>query len=405
MIMMFLRAFYDASDAPVFGRVFLSLLGRMRVGHLVLTTPRGEQRVFGDPHAQPGAQLVLHDWRACRAILKAGDIGFAEAYRARWVDTPDMVALLRLAIRNEAALPRTVSGSVPARLFYGLRHWLRPNTRSGSQRNVHAHYDLGNPFYALWLDPTMTYSSAWFDGDANRSLEDAQAAKYQRIVDMLGLRPGMRVLEVGCGWGGFALHAARQGIRVHGITISAAQHEWARERVAQAGLGDFATIELRDYRDLRGIYDAVVSIEMFEAVGERYWHTYFSALKRLLKPGASALIQSITMDDARVAQYRTSSDFIREYIFPGGMLPGPKRFCAAAKRANMTPVASLSFGLDYARTLQCWSERFEANIDAVRALGFDDVFIRTWRLYFAYCEAGFAERRTDVRQFVVTAGT
>ncbi|SKC83135.1 Cyclopropane fatty-acyl-phospholipid synthase [Burkholderia sp. CF099] len=400
--MTFSRAFYAAGGAPLFARLFLALLDRLRVGHLVLTTPGGQQRVYGDPHAQPGAQLILHDWRACHAILQAGDIGFAEAYRARWVDTPDIVALARLAIRNEAALPRTVSGSAPARLLYGLRHWLRPNTRRRSQRNVHVHYDLGNPFYALWLDRTMTYSSALFDGDTSRSLEDAQAAKYQRIVDVLQLRAGMRVLEIGCGWGGFALHAARQGIRVHGVTISPAQYEWARERVAQAGLRDLVTIELRDYRDLRGIYDAAVSVEMFEAVGERYWPTFFTVLGRMLKPGAHALVQSITMDDSRFAEYRSSSDFIREYIFPGGMLPGAERFRAAARRAGMACVQSQSFGLDYARTLRCWHARFEENLDAVRALGFDDLFIRTWRLYFAYCEAGFVERRTDVRQFVLT---
>ncbi|EUC15254.1 SAM-dependent methyltransferase [Paraburkholderia hospita] len=400
--MTFSRVFYAAGGAPLFARLFLALLDRLRVGHLVLTTPGGQQRVYGDPHAQPGAQLVLHDWRACHAILQAGDIGFAEAYRARWVDTPDIVALARLAIRNEAALPRTVSGSAPARLLYGLRHWLRPNTRRRSQRNVHVHYDLGNPFYALWLDRTMTYSSALFEGDTSRSLEDAQAAKYQRIVDVLQLRAGMRVLEIGCGWGGFALHAARQGIRVHGVTISPAQYEWARERVAQAGLRDLVTIELRDYRDLRGIYDAAVSVEMFEAVGERYWPTFFTVLGRMLKPGAHALVQSITMDDSRFAEYRSSSDFIREYIFPGGMLPGAERFRAAARRAGMACVESQSFGLDYARTLRCWHARFEENLDAVRALGFDDLFIRTWRLYFAYCEAGFVERRTDVRQFVLT---
>ncbi|WP_109478866.1 cyclopropane-fatty-acyl-phospholipid synthase family protein [Paraburkholderia sp. C35] len=401
--MTFLRAFYAAGGAPAFARLFLAMLGRLRTGHLVLTTPDGQQRVFGDPHAQPGAQLILYDWRACRAILQAGDIGFAEAYRAEWLYTPDIAALLRLAMRNEAAVRRTVVGSAPARLFYGLRHWLRPNTRRGSQRNVHAHYDLGNPFYSLWLDASMTYSSALFENDAALTLEEAQTAKYQRIVDELRLRAGMRVLEIGCGWGGFAMHAARLGIRVHGVTVSPAQYEWARERVASAGLGDLVTIELRDYRDLHGIYDAAVSIEMFEAVGARYWHTYFATLNRLLTPGARALIQSITIDDTRFAAYRSSSDFIREYIFPGGMLPSPQRFQAAAKRAGMECAESLSFGPDYARTLQCWHARFESNLDAVRALGFDDLFIRTWRLYFAFCEAGFLEARTDVRQFVLTA--
>jgi cyclopropane-fatty-acyl-phospholipid synthase len=400
--MTFLRTFYTNDNAPASARVFLALLNRLTVGHLVLTTPDGQQRLYGDPHAHIGAQLTVRDWRACGAILRAGDIGFAEAYRAEWVDTPDLIALLRLAIRNESVLPRTISGGALARMFYGLRHWLRPNTRSGSQRNIHAHYDLGNPFYTLWLDPTMTYSSALFDGDAHRSLEDAQTLKYQRIVESLQLRAGMRVLEIGCGWGGFAMHVARQGIRVHGVTISAAQYEWARERVAEAGLGDLVTIELRDYRDLRGLYDAVVSIEMFEAVGERYWATYFNVLRRMLVPGGRALVQSITIDDARFADYRSSSDFIREFIFPGGMLPSTERFRAVAKRAGLEATLSLSFGLDYAHTLRHWSALFEAQLDSVRALGFDDLFVRTWRLYLAFCEAGFEERRTDVVHFVLS---
>jgi cyclopropane-fatty-acyl-phospholipid synthase len=400
--MTFLRSLYAIDDAPVAARIFLALLNRLRVGHLVLTIPGGQQRVYGDPHAHPRAALILHDWRACGAVLRAGDIGFAEAYRAQWLETPDLSALLRLALRNERALPRTIAGSLPARMFYRLRHRLRPNTRRGSQRNIHAHYDLGNLFYTLWLDSTMTYSSALFDGDAQRTLEDAQSAKYQRIVDTLELRAGMRVLEIGCGWGGFALHAARQGIRVHGVTISNAQYECASARIAQAGLDRLATLELRDYRDLQGRYDAVVSVEMFEAVGEQFWNTYFHVVKRVLADGGRALIQSITIDDARFEAYRASSDFIREYIFPGGMLPSPERFRTAAKRAGMEAVESLSFGMDYARTLQCWNQLFEARLDDVRALGFDELFIRTWRLYLAYCEAGFSEQRTDVKHFLLS---
>jgi len=400
--MTFLRSLYAIDDAPVTARIFLALLNRLRVGHLVLTMPGGQQRVYGDPHAHPRAALILHDWRACGAVLRAGDIGFAEAYRAQWLETPDFSALLRLALRNERALPRTIAGSLPARMFYRLRHRLRPNTRLGSQRNIHAHYDLGNLFYALWLDSTMTYSSALFEGDVQRTLEDAQAAKYQRIIETLDLRAGMRVLEIGCGWGGFALHAARQGIHVHGVTISNAQFEWASARVVQAGLSERVTLELRDYRDLQGSYDAVVSIEMFEAVGEQYWSTYFDVLKRVLTERGRALIQSITIDDARFHAYRTSSDFIREFIFPGGMLPSPARFHAAVERAGMESAESLSFGGDYARTLQCWQQRFEARLDDVRASGFDELFIRTWRLYLAYCEAGFSEQRTDVKHFLVT---
>ncbi|WP_323122285.1 cyclopropane-fatty-acyl-phospholipid synthase family protein [Burkholderia alba] len=399
--MTLLRTFSAHAAMPPSARLFIALLRRIRHGHLVLVTPDGGRSVFGDPHQPPSATLQLLDWRACRAILRAGDIGFADAYRDRWLDTPDPSALLRLAIRNEAALSRTVTGNRIAQRWYGLRHRLRLNTRAGSRRNIHAHYDLGNDFYALWLDSTWTYSSALFAGADTLTLEAAQAAKYQRIVDVLGLRAGMRVLEIGCGWGGFALHAARLGIRVHGVTISPNQHAVATARLRAAGAGDLAAVELRDYRDLDGQYDAIVSIEMFEAVGEAFWPTYFGVLKARLAPGARALVQSITIDDRLFAAYRASSDFIREYIFPGGMLPSPERFIRAARDAGLHATSSLSFGIDYARTLQHWLGAFESRLDAVRALGFDDTFIRTWRLYLAYCEAGFTEGRTDVRHFVV----
>jgi cyclopropane-fatty-acyl-phospholipid synthase len=385
----------------VSARVFLALLRRVRHGHLTLTTPDGNRHVFGDLHDSRGAALHLHDWRACAAILHAGDIGFAQALREQWVDSPDLVALLRLAIRNEAAAAATLHGGLFARLWFALRHRLRRNTRDGSRQNIHAHYDLGNDFYALWLDRSWTYSSAYFDGDPQRPLADAQAAKYQRVIDTLGLRAGMEVLEIGCGWGGFALHAARQGIRVRALTISQAQYALAVERVEAAAQGERVNIELCDYRDAVGQYDAIVSIEMFEAVGEAFWPDYFATLERCLKPGARALIQSITIADDLFEHYRASSDFIRETIFPGGMLPSPAQFNVAARRAGLDARATLAFGRDYAQTLRLWRASFEAQLEAVRALGFDEAFIRVWRLYFAYCEAAFDEGRTDVMHFIV----
>ncbi|BDD94339.1 cyclopropane-fatty-acyl-phospholipid synthase [Pandoraea sp. NE5] len=390
--------------APISARLFIALLRRIHAGHLTLICPDGTLHVFGDPHSSPGATLHLRDWRACRRIMHAGDIGFADAYRAGWVDSPDMVALLRLAIRNLASISNTVTGSRIARIWYHLRHRLRGNTKSGSRRNIHAHYDLGNRFYELWLDATWTYSSAWFEGDPHRSLADAQAAKYQRIIDTLALRPGERVLEVGCGWGGFALHAARQGIAVHGITLSPAQLTLAKARIDAEGLSHLADVSLTDYRDVQGQFAAIVSIEMFEAVGEAFWPAYFSMLKSRLRPGGRALIQSITIDDSAFDAYRSSSDFIREFIFPGGMLPSAERFVGASEACGMTAVETLRFGLDYARTLQHWRAAFDAQIDAVRAQGFDDTFIRSWRLYLQYCEAAFAEQRIDVRHFVVAHG-
>ena len=397
------RTLSGSESAPASGRLFLSLLERIRIGHLVLITPDGQPRVFGDPHALPAARLELHDWRACGAILRKGDIGFADAWRAFWVDTPDLAALLRLAIRNERALQRSVYGGWLAQVWYGLRHRLRRNTRSGSRRNIHAHYDIGNAFYERWLDPSFTYSSAVFDGRFDTSLEEAQHAKYQRIIDTLGLRAGMRILEIGCGWGGFAIHAARQGIHVHGVTISAAQLAFAERRVQEERLGDHVNLELRDYRTLSAQYDGIVSIEMFEAVGERFWPTYFRILRERLLPGARALVQTITIDDSHFASYRATSDFIREYIFPGGMLPSPERFIAVARRSRLAANVSLAFGRDYAETLRRWRSAFEYQLETIRAQGFDETFVRTWRLYLAYCEAGFDEGRTDVMQFVLAS--
>jgi cyclopropane-fatty-acyl-phospholipid synthase len=397
------RALSGPQTVPASGRLFLSLLERIRVGHLLLITPDGLPRVFGDPHAAPGARLELRDWRACSAILRKGDIGFADAWRMCWVETPDLAGLLRVAIRNERALQRTVYGGWLAQVWYGLRHRLRRNTRAGSRRNIHAHYDIGNAFYARWLDPSLTYSSALFDGRFGASLEEAQCAKYQRIIDTLGLRAGMRILEIGCGWGGFAMHAARQGIHVHGVTISPSQLEFARQRVRDAGLTHLVELELRDYRSLTGQYDGIVSIEMFEAVGEKFWSAYFQILRERLLPTARAVVQTIVIDDSHFAAYRATSDFIREYIFPGGMLPSPERFVAAAQRAKLAAHVSLAFGGDYAETLRRWRAAFESQLEAIRAQGFDETFVRTWRLYLAYCEAGFDEGRTDVMQFVLEA--
>ncbi|SDF74807.1 MULTISPECIES: cyclopropane-fatty-acyl-phospholipid synthase family protein [unclassified Duganella] len=384
---------------PATARVFLNLLGRISIGHLELITPDQTRMVFGNAHLGPGATLEVHDWRACGRILRAGDIGLGEAWAAGWVSSPDLVALLRLAIRNEAALEPALFGGALARCWYRLRHWLRPNTRSGSRRNIHSHYDIGNDFYRLWLDSGWTYSAAIFAGDYQQSLEQAQYRKYQRIIDTLGLRAGDRVLEIGCGWGGFAEQAARQGIHVHGLTISPSQLEIARQRIDAAGLGELAQLELRDYRDIGGSYDAVVSIEMFEAVGERYWTEYFNTVAARLKPGGQALVQSITIDERHFERYRSTADFIQEYIFPGGMLPSVERFEQGAARAGLRSTEHYAFGPDYAETLRRWRSAYRATGAQVSALGMDTHFMRIWDMYFAYCEAAFDEGRTDVVQF------
>ncbi len=394
----------SCAGAPAAGRLFLGMLARLRIGQLALVLPSGARLHFGSAQGTPAAELRLHDWRACGRILSAGDIGFGDAVRRGWVDSPDLAALLRLAIVNETAIESAVWGGRLLRTWYRVRHALRPNTRSGSRDNIHAHYDLGNAFYRLWLDDSWTYSSALFRGDFTTPLMAAQHAKFQRVIDVLELRPGMRVLEIGCGWGGFAQYAGERGIAVHGVTISPAQLEVGRQRIAAAGLGGLVRLELRDYRDVTGQYDAIVSIEMFEAVGHAFWDGWFQAIARLLVPRGRALVQSITIDDDRFLRYQCSSDFIRHFIFPGGMLPSVKRFVAAAARRGMITKDILAFGKDYAETMRRWRERFEAARESILAQGFDETFLRTWRLYLAYCEAGFEEGRTDVVQFMLERG-
>jgi len=390
-----------SSAAPAGARMFVRLLTQIRHGHLELIAPDGARMVFGNAREPVGATLHVHDWRACQRILAAGDIGFAEAYAAGWADTPDLTALLKLALRNEAALDQMLFGGALARCWYRLRHWLRPNSRKGSARNIHAHYDIGNDFYRLWLDPSWTYSSALFDGDYSQPLEAAQHRKYQRIIDTLQLKTGDRVLEIGCGWGGFAAHAAQLGIQVHGVTISPSQLDVARRRIDDLGLSNLAQLELRDYRDLDGEYDAVVSIEMFEAVGERYWDEYFETVAARLAPGGRALVQSITIGEVYFPRYRSSADFIQQYIFPGGMLPSVERFERHAARAGLHTADRHAFGPDYAETLRRWDAACRITRPAINQLGYDEQFMRIWHMYFAYCEAAFDEGRTDVVQFLL----
>ncbi len=304
---------------------------------------------------------------------------------------------------NQQALERAFYGHAWQRTLFRLKHWLNANTRRQARRNIVAHYDLGNAFYGLWLDPTMTYSSALFGGDRTQPLAAAQQAKYARILDELALPRGAHILEIGCGWGGFAETAARAGYRVTGLSLSRAQTEFARERIARAGLADRVEFRIQDYRDARGAFDAVASIEMFEAVGERWWPAYFRAVRNALKPGGRACIQTITIADERFERYRTQSDFIQQYIFPGGMLASPARFAAGARAAGLEPANALAFGRDYAETLKRWLAAFDGRVDAVRAQGFSERFIRCWRFYLAYCAAGFASGSTDVAHYTLVA--
>jgi cyclopropane-fatty-acyl-phospholipid synthase len=383
---------------PPAGQLFMRVLDQIRVGRIDLVTPEGEWLSCGG-EAGPQATLTLRSWEAAEDILRKADIGLAEAYMSGDCDIDRPADLLTIALLNQQHIERAFYGNWMAVLWYRLRHWSRANTRSGSRRNIVAHYDLGNDFYQLWLDPTMSYSSAWFEGNLAQPLEHGQQAKYERILDRLGARPGEHILEIGCGWGGFAEAAARRGCKVRGITLSPAQLEFARRRIDGAGLSGQVELSLTDYRDIDGQYDHVVSIEMYEAVGERFWSSYFRAIRDVLKPGGRALIQGITIHDEVFGRYRRGTDFIQQYVFPGGMLASERAFAKATAGAGLQLHASEAFGRDYAETLRRWLKAFTEAEPRVRALGFDDRFIRMWRFYLCYCAAGFDSGRTDVLHF------
>ena len=373
----------------------LSLLDEVAQGTLTLTTPQGLSIQIGHGNG-PVADLQINQWSVLRKIFRNGDIGLAECYRDGLIQTKDVTALLRFAIQNQKALDSAINGHKLIQATYWLKHLLRTNTRKNSRKNISAHYDLGNNFYHLWLDSSMTYSSAYFAGDHTLNLTTAQGNKYQRMLDLTGAQPGDRLLEIGCGWGGFAEYAARRGIHVHGVTLSTEQLRYARNRIDKAGLARFVQLELRDYRDLDDTYDHIVSIEMLEAVGERYWKTYFEQLKSLLKPDGKAAIQVITIKDEKFEEYRRRSDFIQQYIFPGGMLPSIEILNQVTKKSGLNISKLEQFGKDYAETLRRWRRTFEQQKNRIQSLGFDQEFVKLWRFYLCYCEAGFDENEIDV---------
>jgi cyclopropane-fatty-acyl-phospholipid synthase len=370
----------------------LKSLDHLQSGTLELTTPDGKTRVFQGKEKGESANIRLHDWSVVSNMMRKGDIGFAEDYRKGLWESSDLTALTTLGLSNRQAMDRMVTGNNLFRTISKLSYLLRLNTVKGSKKNIHAHYDLGNDFYSLWLDPSMTYSSALFDKN-DVDLADAQHRKYDRMIECLNTNSG-RMLEVGCGWGGLAERAITKGdYEIKGITLSEQQYDYAQNR-----LGKNATIALEDYRHQTGKFDNIISIEMFEAVGERYWSTYFGKIKELLAEKGTAVIQTITMNERDFPRYRQGGDFIRSYIFPGGMLPSQSRFNEEAQKAGLKTCNHYNFGLDYARTLETWLANFDAKVEEIKALGYDDGFIRLWRFYLAACASGFKTGRTDVIQ-------
>lgn len=384
---------------PSSAAVVLRLLEKIRHGTLHLRTPGGEHLVFGAGGVP--VTLELRNWRVFGAAMRSGDIGFAESYIAGDWHTNNLPALLELLANNRAQVESALYGSWWGRLAYRVRHLLNRNSRTGSRKNIHAHYDIGNAFYKLWLDPSMTYSSALFTAASGADLTLAQAEKYRAVLRQLRLDPGQRVLEIGCGWGGFAEIAAREGMRVTGLTLSEQQLAYATQRMQDAGLAHMTQLKLCDYRDSDGEYDAIASIEMFEAVGEAYWPSYFECIARNLKRGGRACVQTIVIADELFERYRKGTDFIQQYVFPGGMLPSPQVFTRMAGECGLTVTREFSFGADYADTLAAWRSAFHASLDAVREQGFDERFVRTWDFYLAYCEAAFRARNTSVMHFTL----
>lgn len=390
----------DMKGLPLSVKLILGHLKKARFGTLKLTLPDGRAFAFQGAAPGPQADATIHDWNLIKRCLRSSDIGVGEGYIAGEWSSTDVTAFLEYFVANAEIIEQSLAGHPIIKLWLNFRHWLNRNTKSGSKRNISAHYDLGNAFYSRWLDRSMTYSSALFQTGAN-DLQTAQMAKYRALAESTDIQPGHHVLEIGCGFGGFAEFVAREiGARVTGLTISQQQFDYATSRIEKAGLSDRVDIVMRDYRDEKGLYDRIASIEMFEAVGEKYWPTFFAKVDACLKQGGRAGVQTITIQDAFFAAYRKTPDFIQRHIFPGGMLPPPHLLKEIGSRFGLDLVGERIFGQDYARTLAEWRDRFQTAWPEITPMGFDERFKRLWEFYLHYCEAGFRQEYIDVRQVV-----
>ena len=389
------------SGLPRYFAAAFDLTKRLRNGRIDFILPDGRRFRAEGQNPGPVAEIHVREPDVFARLVREGDVGFCEAYMDGGWTTPDLQAVMDVAqADNNQALDAFI-GIALVRAYERLRFWLHGNSRRQAKKNIAAHYDLGNDFYRLWLDDSMTYSSALFH-TGQESLEAAQEAKYASMVDRMAVSPGDHVLEIGCGWGGFAEYAAaKRGLRVTCLTISQAQFDFARDRIARAGLADRVTIKLQDYRDETGTYDGIASIEMFEAVGEKYWPTYFNTLRERLKPGRQATLQIITIGDDRFQLYRKSVDFIQKYIFPGGMLPSPSALKSEIAKAGLVFQHSVEFGQSYSLTLRRWYETFNTRWADVQAIGFDDRFRRMWNLYLTSCAGAFQGGNCEVTQVTV----
>jgi cyclopropane-fatty-acyl-phospholipid synthase len=385
---------------PRLAQIAFSYAARIRRGTLDVTLPDGRQIRFGGAEPGPAAVMTVHSYKFAWRLMKAGDIGIAESYLRKEWDTPDLTQFLYIFCINHDLILPLFEQRTAMRFLQAVQHWFRRNTRAQAKRNIYAHYDIGNAFYKSWLDSSMTYSSALFEDGAS-DLTAAQHNKYRRLAEAINLQPDQTVLEIGCGWGGFAEFAARTyGVKVVGLTISQEQREFAQKRIFDAGLSERVEIRFQDYRDERGQYDRIASIEMIEAVGEEFWPKYFSQLRDRLLPGGLAGIQAITIRDSMFQTYRREVDFIQRYVFPGGMLPSPAVLKSLGDRFGIPVIRERIFGEDYARTLATWRDNFRQAWPNLKPLGFDERFRRLWEYYLAYCEAGFLSGNIDVRHVI-----
>jgi cyclopropane-fatty-acyl-phospholipid synthase len=384
---------------------FKKIVKNLGSGSLIVSTPGAKTFEYHGSHHGPCADMIIKDWDMIKHVIKQGEIGFLKAYQTGLLETSNLANLMTIAILNEMHFKEFFNLVGLQKYIYRLYAFLRRNTVKGSRNNIRAHYDLSNDFFSLWLDPSMCYSSGLFSEGSASTLEDAQYQKMGRVLGQLNLPEGSHILEIGSGWGAFLLEAAKRGHKATGITISEKQFDYTRKHIEASHLIDQIDVQLLDYRNLKSQFDGIVSIEMFEAVGEQYWHQYFTSISNALKPGGKAVIQTISIDGDHFEKYRKMPDFIQLYIFPGGMLPSKKRFIESARQAGLSVVDDFAFGQDYARTLQEWLNRFDEVKEEVLRLGFDEAFIKLWRFYLSYCIAGFTTKRTNVHQFTLEKST
>ena len=387
---------------PPFEIVAQKFLSKIKYGELLVTFPSGSMQSFTGINSAHKADLTINNYKFISKILKRKSVGFAESYMDGDFSSSNLTNLLLLAFRNENHFLVNLKSNIFFNIYSKFKHFLNENTKSQSKKNIQYHYDLGNNFYTKWLDRSMTYSSAYFEKE-NQNLFDAQLNKYHKIAESLNLNENSKVLEIGCGWGGFSSYAAKNfKSKIDAITISKEQYEYASNKIQKEGLGEKVSIKFKDYRDIDTQYSNIASIEMFEAVGKKYWEKYFDIVSNSLLNSGKAALQIITIDEKRSLNYQNQPDFIQQYIFPGGMLPTKKELLEINNKVGLDFKEIKSFGLSYAKTLSLWNKQFQSSWNDLVKLGFNDRFKRMWEFYLAYCETGFISQSTDVSHFLIT---